>query len=117
MNIEEFRAYCLSKKAATECLPFDEDTLVFKVLGKMFTLTGLDGDFRFSVKVVPEEGEAMRERHPCVRPAYHMNKTHWVSVDVDGSVDDVMLKNWIDTSYNLVVSGMSKKQQMQIQSM
>lgn len=116
MNIEEFREYCLSKKGATECLPFDETTLVFKVLDKMFALTDLEERFSFTFKIRPETGERLLERHACVQGAYHMNKKHWLMAEVDGSVDDCTLKNWIDTSYDLVVSGMTKKQQQWLQT-
>jgi predicted DNA-binding protein (MmcQ/YjbR family) len=78
MNIEEFREYCVMKKGVTECLPFDESTLVFKVMGKMFALTSLDTDFRFTIKASPEEGERWREQYSCILPAWHMNKTHWL---------------------------------------
>jgi predicted DNA-binding protein (MmcQ/YjbR family) len=110
MNIEEFRAYCLSKKGASECLPFDETTLVFKVMDKMFALTSLDTNFRFTIKAGPEKGAHIREKYPAVLPAYHMNKTHWIMVEVDGSVDDHELRQWIDDSYDQVVSGLPLKQ-------
>ncbi|MEI6765567.1 MAG: MmcQ/YjbR family DNA-binding protein [Bacteroidota bacterium] len=110
MNIEEFREYCLSKNGVTESFPFDESTLVFKVMDKMFALTSLDTAFRFSVKCDPETAISLREEYPCVQPAWHMNKTHWNMVIVDGYVDDETLKGWVDLSYELVVSGLTKKQ-------
>lgn len=111
MNVEEFRAYCLSKSGVTESFPFDESTLVFKVMDKMFALTSLDTEFRFSVKCDPETAIALREEYPCVQPAWHMNKKHWNMVNVDGYVDDQTLREWIDHSYMQVVTGLSKKQQ------
>lgn len=109
MNIEAFREYCISKKGVTECLPFDESTLVFKVMGKMFALTSLDTSFRFTVKVLPEEGEQWRAQYSCILPAYHMNKMHWIMVTPDGRLDDPTMKNMIDRSYDLVVAGLTKK--------
>jgi predicted DNA-binding protein (MmcQ/YjbR family) len=110
MNIEDFREYCLAKKGVTECFPFDETTLVFKVAGKMFTLTSLDRPFAITLKTEPETGAHLRELFPSVLPAYHMNKTHWIMVNIDGSVDDKFIKQWIDESYNLVVCSLNKKQ-------
>ena len=111
MNIEEFRAYCLSKKGVSECMPFGPDTLVFKVLDKMFALAPLDESFSFSVKCDPELAVDLRERYPCVQPGYHMNKKMWNTITVDGSVSDDMLYQWIDHSYNEVIKGMPRKQQ------
>jgi predicted DNA-binding protein (MmcQ/YjbR family) len=110
MNIEEFREYCLSKKAAFECFPFDEVTLVFKVMDKMFALTSLDTAFRFSVKTDPEEGEKLREEYSCINPAWHMSKTHWIMVSPDGRISDDTMKRIIDRSYELVVSKLTRKQ-------
>lgn len=108
MNIEEFRAYCLLKKGVTECLPFDETTLVFKVMGKMFALTSLDTDFRVSLKTSPEEGERLREQYVCIQPAWHMNKTHWIMVEPDAGLTDDVMKSLIDRSYELVAAGLTK---------
>ena len=116
VNIEDFREYCLTKKGVIECFPFDETTLVFKVLDKMFALTNLDGDFSFTIKVDPEKGIHMRELFPCVLPAYHMNKKHWITVYVDSSVNDQLLKAWIDDSYTLVVAGFKNTQKEELHS-
>jgi predicted DNA-binding protein (MmcQ/YjbR family) len=103
MNIESLREYCLSKPGAEETLPFGPDTLVFKVAGKAFLLTGLDReDLRFNVKCDPDKALELREEYPCVLPGYHMNKKHWNTIVVDGSVSSKQLKEWIDDSYNLV---------------
>lgn len=110
MNIEEFREYCLSKKGVTECFPFDETTLVFKVLNKMFTLTDIEDKFSFNVKCDPGKADELRSVYPCVLPGYHMNKQQWNTVIVDGSVSDRLLKEWIDDSYDLIVAKMTKKQ-------
>ena len=104
MNIEEFREYCLSKKGVTECFPFDEITLVFKVMGKMFALTNTEGEFTLNLKCDPEKAIDLREHYPSVLPGFHMDKKHWNTVIIDGMVPDELLKEWIDDSYNLVVN-------------
>ena len=103
MNIEEIREYCLSKSGAEETLPFGPDTLVYKVGGKAFLLMGIDSeDLQFNVKCDPEMVPELRETYPCVIPGYHMNKKHWNTIIVDGSVQAGQIKEWIDNSYNLV---------------
>ncbi|OSZ81372.1 MmcQ-like protein [Chitinophagaceae bacterium IBVUCB2] len=103
MDIESLRQYCLSKPGVEETLPFGPDTLVFKVAGKIFLLTGLDSEeLRFNVKCDPDKAIELREEFPCVLPGYHMNKKHWNTVVVDGSVSTKQLKEWIDDSYDLV---------------
>ena len=109
MNIEELREYCLQKRLVTEGFPFDETTLVFKVAGKMFALTNLEGEFTINLKCDPERAIDLRERYSCVRPGYHMSKKHWNTIEMDDSVQDGILKEWIDHSYDLVVSGLPKK--------
>ena len=109
MNIEEFREYCLSKKDVTECFPFDEQTLVFKVKGKMFALTDTEGEFTINLKCDPEKAIDLREHYPCVLPGYHMDKKHWNTVVIDGSVADNLLQEWISDSYNLVLNKIKKK--------
>lgn len=113
MNIEELREYCLSLEHTTEDMPFDEDTLVFKVAGKMFCLTSLSGDFRVNLKCDPLEAEEIRETFPAVTPGCHMNKKHWNTVKLDGSISDSMLKVWIFKSYRLVVAGLPKRKREQ----
>lgn len=110
MNIEEFRVYCLKKKGVSEEFPFDEDTLVFKVAGKMFTLTGLAGDFRINLKCNPEKAIELREKYPFVIPGYHMNKKHWNTIIVKDCDSFKLLHQWIDNSYELVVSSLTRKQ-------
>jgi predicted DNA-binding protein (MmcQ/YjbR family) len=109
MDIEKLREYCISKKGVTEEFPFGEDTLVFKVCGKMFALTNLEGDFSINLKCDPELAIELREQYPSVRPGYHMNKTHWNTVFIDGSLSDKLISEWVDHSYNLVVSRLSRK--------
>lgn len=109
MNIEELREYCLSKPGVTECLPFDEVTLVFKVAGKMFLLTSLDGDFSINIKNTPEKVIELKEEHASVLPGYHMNKTYWVTVLIDGTIPDGSIYTWIDESYLEVARKLPKK--------
>lgn len=104
MDIENLREYCLSKPGVEETLPFGPDTLVFKVNGKMFLLTGLDEEqLSFNVKCDPDKAIELREEYDCVKPGYHMNKKHWNTIVVDGSVSSKQLKEWIDDSYELVM--------------
>lgn len=103
MNIETIREYCLAKEDVEETLPFGPDTLVYKVKGKVFLLMGMDSpDLRFNVKCDPDKALELREQYPAVQPGYHMNKKHWNTVFVDGSVKSDLLREWIDDSYNLV---------------
>ena len=109
MNIESFRDYCLRKKGVKESFPFDETTLVFKVFNKMFALTDLEGKFSINLKCEPEKAIELRELHPSVVPGYHMNKRHWNTIRIDGSIEDELIYGWIDDSYDLVVASLSKK--------
>lgn len=103
MTIEDIRDYCLSKPGAEETLPFGPDTLVFKVDNKIFLLLPLDGDdAQFNVKCDPDLAMELRENYDCVQPGYHMNKKHWNTIIVDGSVKRSLLREWIDHSYELV---------------
>jgi predicted DNA-binding protein (MmcQ/YjbR family) len=108
MNIESFRDFCLSKKGVTEEFPFDELTLVFKVMGKMFALTDVDNFRSINLKCNPEWAIDLREKYPAILPGYHMNKKHWNTVEIDGSVSDPILKELILHSYNLVVEKLPK---------
>ena len=110
MNIEEIREYCLSKKVVTESFPFDDTALVMKVLDKMFALINIYGDLRINLKCNPEKAIELREQFTSVKPGFHMNKKHWNTVEINGSVSSDNIKEWIDDSYNLVVSKMTKKQ-------
>ena len=104
MNIEDIRDYCLGKEGAEESLPFGPDTLVYKVKGKIFLLIGMNSDpLSFNVKCNPDKALELREEYACVIPGYHMNKKHWNTIIVDGSVNTRLLKEWIDHSYSLVV--------------
>ncbi len=108
MHIEEYRDYCLAKKAVTECFPFDETTLVFKVAGKMFALSDINPPFKINLKCDPERALELREQYACISPGYHMNKQHWNTVTVDGTLSDEFLKELIDHSYDLIVESLPK---------
>jgi predicted DNA-binding protein (MmcQ/YjbR family) len=110
MNVEELRIYCLSKKSVTESFPFNEDTLVFKVMGKIFALVNLNSDLSINLKCQPEKAIEIREHYPAVIPGFHMNKKHWNTVNIDDSIEDRIIYQWIDDSYNLIVNSLSKKQ-------
>lgn len=102
MNIELLREFCLSKNNATESFPFGDDTLVFKAGGKIFALVNLDGDLSINLKCEPSLALELRERYTSVTPGYHMNKTHWNTIYLDGSVPDKEIFSWIDHSYERV---------------
>ncbi len=115
MDILQIRNYCLSKAEVTEGFPFGDDTLVFKVNGKMFALVNLEGDLSINLKCDPEKAIELREHYEGVSPGYHMNKKQWNTVMLDFSIDSALIKQWIDDSYNLVVQNMPKKDRERIQ--
>jgi predicted DNA-binding protein (MmcQ/YjbR family) len=109
MDLEQLREYCLSKKDTEETLPFGPDTLVYKIKGKAFLLTGFDvSPLQFNVKCNPEYAEELREQYACIIPGYHMNKKNWNTIIIDGTLSTKQLKQFIDDSYDLV-SGNKKK--------
>lgn len=110
MNIEVFRSYCIQKSGVTEEFPFDEDTLVFKVMGKMFAATSI-GDLEFSInlKCDPEKAIDLRAAYPQILPGYHMNKRHWNTVMAEDGLSEKLIKELIDHSYDLVVGGLTAK--------
>ncbi|MGC1516078.1 MAG: MmcQ/YjbR family DNA-binding protein [Maribacter sp.] len=109
MNIEEFRTYCLAKKGVTEEFPFDQVTLVFKVMGKMFALCGLDHiPLRVNLKCDPDRAIELRERHEGIIEGWHMSKKHWNTVYLD-SIPPQLSVELVDHSYELVVSKFTKK--------
>ena len=115
MNIEEFRDYCLSKKYATECFPFDETTLVFKVAEKMFALSGLENHpSTVNLKCDPEKSMLLREQFEDVIEGFHMSKKHWNTITIEGHISNQLIKELIDHSYDLVVKGMTKKRQKEL---
>ncbi|NEM98843.1 MmcQ/YjbR family DNA-binding protein [Pontibacter burrus] len=110
MHIEAFREYCLTKQATTEELPFDEDTLVFKVAGKMYALCSIsEFENGIALKCDPEKAVALREQYPQVKPGYHMNKQHWNTVLPEAGLHDALLQQMIDESYALVVAKLPLK--------
>ncbi|WP_025761677.1 MmcQ/YjbR family DNA-binding protein [Dyadobacter tibetensis] len=115
MNIEVLRSYCLSLPEVTEELPFGPDTLVFKVKGKIFLLTSLDSpDLSFNVKCDPEKAIRLREEYADVHPGYHMNKKHWNTISITGSIPSETIMLWIKESYQLVVKGLPKSIQNEL---
>ena len=109
MNIEEFREYCIAKPGVTEEFPFDENTLVFKVVGKMFALTDLVDEFSLNLKCDPERAIELRDQYPAIQPGYHMNKTHWNTMKMDGLIPEKLIFELIDHSYQLVVDKLPGK--------
>lgn len=114
MNVEDLREYCLSLPHATECMPFDDKTLVFKIGGKMFCLVSLTETLSINVKCDPEEVFEIRESFPAVLPGVHMNKRHWNTVILDGTISDSMLKVWILKSYKLIIAKMTRKEKAEL---
>ena len=115
MNIEELREFCISKKGVEECFPFDSETLVFKVMGKAFLLSGIESKpVSFNVKCDPQKAIELRELYDAVRPGFHMNKKHWNTIIVDGSTTQSQIQHWINDSYDLVVDGLTKVQKKKL---
>jgi predicted DNA-binding protein (MmcQ/YjbR family) len=118
MNLEAYYKYCLSKKGVTEHFPFDEDTLVFKVGGKMFALSSLlqweKGEPSLNLKCDPERAEELRAEYDDIVPGWHMSKVHWNTVAINREVSDTMVKELIDHSYELVFKSLTKKNQNEI---
>lgn len=114
MNIETFRDFCLSLPCTEEGFPFDSNTLVFKVAGKMFALTDVDEFESVNLKCEPDKAVQLREIYPAVSPGYHMNKKHWNTVMMDGSLSDKVFLEWVRDSYDLVVRGLPKSVQKEL---
>ncbi len=116
MTFETLHAYCSQKKGVTEEFPFDEDTLVFKVMGKMFALTSLERlPVSVNLKCDPERAIELRACYEAVQPGYHMSKKHWNTVICDGSIPDSEIREMIDHSYDLVVKGLKKADREKLQ--
>lgn len=109
MNVESAREYCLSKKAVTECLPFDEYSLVMKVMDKMFALIHLEKADSIALKCDPEYAIELRERYSAIEGAYHFNKKYWNQIRFDSDADDQLIKQMIDHSYEEVLKKFTKK--------
>ena len=118
MNIQQLYEFCLSKKGVTEHFPFDEDTLVFKVGGKMFCLTSLKQWEKaapsLNLKCDPIKSEELRAEFEAINPGYHMSKVHWNTVDFNSDVSDKMMCELINLSYDLVFKSLTKKSQHEI---
>src|SRR5438067_128549 len=111
MNANEIISYCLARPGSRESMPFGEDTLVFKVKGKIFLLLSLDVfPPEFNVKCNPVKALLLRERYACVKPGYHMNKKHWNTIVCDGTVSNVEMLEWISHSYELVLQALPAKE-------
>jgi predicted DNA-binding protein (MmcQ/YjbR family) len=123
MDIEAFRDFCLSFPVVTEGLPFGEDTLVFKVEGKIFVLINLNQPDGFNVKCNPEKAIELREKYDCIKAGFHMNKKHWntiyfggINTEFETSLTQKQLKHWIRHSYELVVSKLPKEIRKELQT-
>ena len=121
MNLETYYEYCLSKKGVTEHFPFDEDTLVFKVGGKMFALSSLiqweKGNPSVNLKCDPERAQELRAEYDAIQPGFHMSKVHWNTIALNEGLSDQFLKELIDHSYELVFKSLTKKLQSEIQEL
>lgn len=117
MNIEEYREYCISKPGVTESFPFDQNTLVFKVMNKMFALTNVEGFASINLKCDPDYAIELREQYEGIKPGYHMSKKHWNTCMTDNDVPDDLLLKLIDDSYNLIVSKLTKALKQELEDL
>lgn len=117
MNIEEYRDYCMAKAGVTEHFPFDDNVLVFKVMNKIFALADVDLFVSINLKCDPERAIELRETYDAVQPGYHMNKKHWNTIEMDGSIGDKLIRELIDHSYELIVAGLPKKDKEALSNM
>ena len=122
MHIEQLRDFCIAKKGVTEHFPFDDVTLVFKVMNKMFALVGLnhweEGDQKINLKCDPDKSEELRGEYEGINPGFHMSKKHWNTVNINTSdVSDDLVRELINHSYDLVVSGLTKKAQKELEEL
>jgi predicted DNA-binding protein (MmcQ/YjbR family) len=118
MNIESISDYCRKKKGVTEDFPFDEDTLAIRVMNKIFLLASLEKvPLQINLKCEPEYAVELRERYASVQPGFHMNKSHWNTVLIDGSIPKSELKEMIDHSYEQVVKGLKKSDKEKLKKM
>lgn len=117
LNIESIRDYCLHKKGVTESFPFDEETLVFKVMNKMFCLSNITAPISINLKCDPETAIELREKYEGVLPGYHMNKKHWNTIMIDEIRSSKLINEWIDNSYELVVKSLNRKDKLKLQKL
>src|SRR4051812_20645286 len=116
MNIEQFQEYCIALPGVTEEFPFGEETLVYKVKGKIFALSNITDFQSVNLKCDPENAVELRERYEGVTPGFHMNKKHWNTVEVHSNIPNKLLLQWIRDSYDLVVKSLPKKDRESLQS-
>jgi len=109
MNIEDYRDYCMSMPGVTEDFPFGPDTMVFRVMNKMFALTNIETYDFINLKCDPERAVSLREEYEGINPGWHMNKVHWNSVKTSSDINDNLMKDLIKHSYELVASSLTKK--------
>ena len=115
MNADELRGWCLAQAGAIEDFPFGPQHSVFKVGGKMFALSALDRrPLEVSVKCEPELAVQLRDSYAAIRPGYHLNKRHWNTITLDGSLPDQLVRDLIEDSYDLVVSGLPKRTRVEL---
>lgn len=117
MNIESFREYCMAKKGTSESFPFDETTLVFKLMGKIYALTDTENEFKISLKCDPDRAVELREEYPNIKPGWHLNKKHWNTIEMDENMSDDFLNELIDHSYDLILSKLPKKDKVALSEM
>jgi predicted DNA-binding protein (MmcQ/YjbR family) len=109
MDFDLLREYALSKKAATEGMPFGDSVLVFKVMNKIFMMMNFKIPFELSLKCDPEWAVELRERHDAIEPGFHLNKSHWNTVTINGSLPRKLVLEMIDHSYDLILGSLPKK--------
>ena len=115
MDLKKLEKLLISKQGATKEFPFGEEVMVFKVVNKMFALISLNDDpLNLNLKCDPQDAIAYREIYDCVNPGYHMNKKHWNTLTLNGSMHQNILKDMIDESYDLVVNKLTKKQKEEL---
>ena len=117
MNLEDIRKYCASKKGNKETFPFDEETLVIRVASKMYLLTNINSkELSISLKCDPFMAQALRQDYPAITPGYHLNKKHWITITIDGSIEEDKIYYLIDLSYDLVYKGLKKAEKLLLES-
>ena len=114
MTQEEFRNYCLGKKGAVEDFPFDAETVVFKISGKIFALADAASFKSITLKCDPDKAIELRSRYPAVIPGYHLNKRHWNTIVLDGSLPDKFIRGLIDHSYERVYAGLNRAEKQNV---
>lgn len=109
INVESYREYCLAKPGVTEGFPFSESALVFKVMNKIFAICDIDSFEFINLKCDPERAIELRDKFEAIKPGYHMNKQHWNSVYIDGTLSDELIYELVDHSYDLIAASLPKK--------